>query len=160
MMETLTRKHHNKRCNGITETIRTTLLKAQKDTDQLEFMNRLMDKTGTSPKKCLGKDQNKVVLSRNVMEFVRKNEEKHPLEFFKPNTRVSVDNHGLGIFQSSRPTLARVLSADKVTLRPNASRLARKGRKHMVALFANPPNPLSKKSTGYSTQSEEEVLRE
>lgn len=153
MMETLTKKHHNKRCNGVTETIRNALLKEQKDTDQQEFMNRLMNKTGASPKKCLGKDANDVVLSRNVMELGRKNAEKHPLDFFKPNGRVSVEHHEQVIFQSSRPALARVLSADKISLRLNASRLARKGRKRMIALFAHPSQPLSKKSTGYSTQS-------
>lgn len=152
MMETLTRKHHNKRCNGITETIRTTLLKAQKDTDQQDFMNRLMNQSGASPKKCIAKDVNDAVLSRNLMELGRKMTEKHPLDFFKPNTRVSVEHHPQGILQTSRPTLARVLSADKVSLRLNASRLTRKGRKHTAALFAH-PLPLSKKSTGYSTQS-------
>lgn len=152
-METLTRKHHNKRCNGITETIRTTLLKAQKHTDQQEFMNRLMNQSGASPKKCIAKEVNDAVLSRNVMELGRKKAEKHPLDFFKPNARVSVEHHPQGILQASRPTFARVLSADKVSLRLNSSRLARKGRKHMAALFAHPPQPLSKKSTGYSTQS-------
>lgn len=153
MMEALTRKHHNKRCNGITETIRTTLLKAQKDTDQQDFMNRLMNQSGASPKKFIAKEVNDAVLSRNVMELGRKKADKHPLDFFKPNTRVSVEHHQQGVLQASRPILARVLSADKVSLRLNASRLARKGRKHTAALFAHPPLPLSKKSTGYSTQS-------
>jgi hypothetical protein len=41
-----------------------------------------------------------------------------------------------------------------------ASRLARKEKHHNAGLLAYPPKILSKKSTGYSTQSEEEALRE
>jgi hypothetical protein len=77
-----------------------------------------------------------------------------------PSERLSVDHPMGNLLRPSHRGLRKVLSVDKVSLRMNASRLGRHGKKHNAGLLAQPAAVLSKKSTGYSTQSEEEVLRE
>lgn len=60
----------------------------------------------------------------------------------------------------SAAKLQRVLSADKAAFKLHGSRKFKHPKKPKAGLLGNPPQQLSKKSTEYSSQSEEEALKQ
>lgn len=160
MAEAVSRRQHAKRYPGITDTIRNTLLQAKRQSQQTDLVDDLMQKLNSSPKKAAQinlqgaphapQQCQQGPASRNAGVHCSKH---HP-------NQVSVSRQMRTLLQPSQQVLKRVLSADKVSIRMNASRLARKGKLHTAGLLGQSPAILSKKSTGYSTQSEEEALKE
>lgn len=74
---------------------------------------------------------------------------------YKSSNQVPVNGELPEKIKTSNPSLKDVLQAGKMHLRGNSS-----PSKSKKIIDAQSPHPLSKKSTGYSTQSEEEALKE
>lgn len=160
MTEAVSRRQHTKRHPGITETMRNNLLQARKESQTNGLVDDLMMKLNSSPKRTA---QIALQMGNNCTKGCRQTQlaGEDGLNGIKcRDVQASVDP--IALLRPSQEGLRRVLSVDKISFRMNASRLCRrgKGKKHAAGLLAHPPAVLSKKSTGYSTQSEEEVLRE
>jgi len=156
MADTLCKRQHIKRFPGITETMRKTLLQSHRQSEQRPIVDDIMNKLNTPKKNCLSGHQSPLA-----------NRQQHgQLQFLKEEALLN-DHHRLqqpsvsrkmgGLLQPAH-NLRKILSADKVSIRMNASRSG-KGKGHN-GLLGKPMAILSKKSTGYSTQSEEEALKE
>lgn len=160
MTETLSRRQHTKRYPGITETMRNTLLQAHRQSHQNGIMDDLMNKLNASPKRVAqpSAQEGRTSPQRGNTTQLQNGEKLHITKHH--DQPVSVSRQMGALLRPAQNGLKRVLSLDKASLRMNASRLGRRGKKHAAGLLGQPAAVLSKKSTGYSTQSEEEALKE
>lgn len=159
MAETLCKRTHSKRFPGITETMRNTLLQARRQADQVELIDDLMNKLN-SPKKNILQDRKLPTAGLFKPGQIQPSREEGAHNGNHRNPQVSVGRKMGDLLQPAYQDLKRILSADKVSIRMNASRAGRPGKAHGARLLVHPAAVLSKKSTGYSTQSEEEALKE
>lgn len=157
MADTLCKRQHSKRFPGITETMRKTLLQSHRQSEQTPIIDDIMHKLNTPKKNCLSGHQSPLA-----------NRQQHGQTQFLKQEVLHNDNHRLqqpsvsrkmgDLLQPAHNGLRKILSVDKVSIRMNASRSG-KGKGYN-GLLGKPVAVLSKKSTGYSTQSEEEALKE
>lgn len=149
MAETICRKQHSRRYPGITQAMRNTLLQARRQ-DEVDLQGLMYS---PSPYKN-NMQMPKVPVSAKCLPSSTVPSPEEPLyAVHRHHAQTSVARKMGGLLKPCSQGLKRVLSVDKVSIRMNASRLGKSGKAQALRLLPQPAMILSKKSTGYSTQS-------